>query len=57
MIENDTPIYVNNTQNENVEIKLCLPAGIVTKTKTSRLKEESRPDGYSIRQSPRHFHG
>ena len=41
MMENDTSIFVNNTQIENVESYM----GQETKTKTRRFKEESRPGG------------
>ncbi|KAK2171950.1 hypothetical protein NP493_1013g01065 [Ridgeia piscesae] len=44
MMETDTPIYVNNTQIENVEsyIYLGQKCSTETKTKTRRFKEESR---------------
>ena len=48
MIENDTPIYVKNTQIENVDSYNFLGQRYSTrdkKTKTRRFKEESRPDG------------
>ena len=46
MMENDLPIYVNNTEIENVESYMYL-AGTPpdTKTKKRRFKEESRPGG------------
>ena len=45
MMENDTPIYVNKTQIENVESYIYLDRDTTpeTKTKTRRFKEESRP--------------
>ena len=47
MVENDTLIYGNNIQLENVEsyVYCDRDAAPKTKTKTSRFKEESRVDG------------
>ena len=47
VIENDTPIYVNNTQIENVESYTYLGQRYRTtgKKQATRFKEESRPDG------------
>ena len=47
MMETDTPIYVNNTQIENVESYTCLGQRYRTKDKNQdrRFKEESRPEG------------
>ncbi|KAK2157678.1 hypothetical protein NP493_1860g00010 [Ridgeia piscesae] len=47
MMENDTPIYVNNTQIENVESYIYLGQRYSTRDKNQdkRFKEESRPDG------------
>ena len=50
MMENDTPIYVNNTQIENVESTWDTSTwdsytAPETNTKTRRFKEEKRPDG------------
>ncbi|KAK2177781.1 hypothetical protein NP493_578g00014 [Ridgeia piscesae] len=47
MIENDTPIYVNNTQIEIVESYTYLGQRYRTtdKKQATRFKEESRPDG------------
>ncbi|KAK2171863.1 hypothetical protein NP493_1017g02048 [Ridgeia piscesae] len=50
MMENDTPIYVNNTQIENVESYIYLgqryrDTAPETKNNTRRFKEGSRPDG------------
>ncbi len=47
MMENDTPIHVNNTQIENVENKSTWDRDTApeTKTKTRRFNEESWPDG------------
>ena len=47
MMENDRPIYVNNTQLENVESYTYLDRDITpeTKTKTRRFKEDSWLDG------------
>ena len=58
MMENDTTIYVNNTQIENVKSYVYLGQRYSTrdKTNTRRLKGESRPDG-QIRQAPRHLQG
>ena len=46
MIGNDTPIYVNNTQIENVESYIYLGQRYRTRHKnnTRRFKDESRPD-------------
>ena len=44
MMENDTPIYVNNTQIEDIE-SWGRDTAPDTKTKTRRFKEGSRPDG------------
>ena len=47
MMENDTPIYLNNTQIENVESYIYLGQRYSTRDKqnnTRRFKEESRPD-------------
>ena len=47
MMENDTPIYVNNTQIVNVKVTSTWDRDTApeTKPKTMRFKEESRPDG------------
>ena len=47
VMENDTPVYVNNTQIENVESYIYLGQrySIRKKKKTMRIKEESRTDG------------
>ena len=47
MMENNTPIYANNTQIENVESYIYWNRDTApeTKTKTRRFKEELRPDG------------
>ena len=46
MMENDTPIYVNNTQNANVESYIYLGQRYTeTKTNTRRFRQESRLDG------------
>ena len=47
MMKNDSSIYVNNTQIENVERHIYMGQRYSTrdKTKTRRFKEESRPDG------------
>ena len=45
MMENDTPIHVNNTQIENVTSTWDRDTTPETKTKTRRFKEVSRPDG------------
>ena len=42
MMETDTPIYVNNTQIENVESYVCLGQRYSTRY---RYQEEARPDG------------
>ena len=46
MMDSDTPIYVNNTQIENIEsfIYLGRDTAPETKTKTRKFKEKSRPD-------------
>ena len=44
MMKNNTPIYVNYTQTENIECYIYLPISPETKTKSSTFKEESRPD-------------
>ncbi|KAK2162781.1 hypothetical protein NP493_1489g00026 [Ridgeia piscesae] len=47
MIENDTIIYVSNTQIENVEIYIYLGQRYSNRDKNQEksFKEESRPDG------------
>ena len=45
MMKTDTPIYVNNTNIENVEIYLDRDIAPEAKTKTRRFKEESRLNG------------
>ena len=44
MMKNDTPVYVNNTQIENVESYVCLGQRYSTRDK-NQDKEESRPGG------------
>ena len=46
MMETDTPMYVNNTEIENVESYIYLGQRYSTRDKnqTRRFKEESRPD-------------
>ena len=44
IMETDTPIYVNNTQIENVESYIYLGQRYSTRDKNQN-KEESRPDG------------
>ena len=49
-MENDTPIYVNNTQIENVEnyVYMGQKYSTKTKTKTRGFEEELRPDGQHL---------
>jgi len=52
--ENNTPIYVNNTQIENVESHIYLGQrySTIEKTKTRILKEESQADGQHLPSFP-----
>ena len=55
MMENDTPIYVNNTQIENVESYIYLGQRYSTRYKNQDKKIHGRLD--SIRQAARHLQG
>ncbi|KAK2175423.1 hypothetical protein NP493_734g02017 [Ridgeia piscesae] len=47
MMENDTPVYVNNTQIENVESYICLEPRYSTRDKNQdkEIQRKSRLDG------------
>ena len=48
MVEDNTPIYVNNTQIENVESYVYLGQRLGTRTKTRKSYDESQPAGQHI---------
>ena len=53
MMENDTPIYVNNTQIENVESYIYLGQRYSIRDKGDSKKNHGRMD--NIRQAPRYI--
>ena len=59
MMENDTLIYVNNTQIENVKSYIYMGEGYRTRYQKTKTRDSKKNYGRidSIRHAPRHLQG